>query len=297
MTKIKRRKLRDASAVYGTAVRELAFTTCLATGSAKLAARITASLGAEHVHVEPSLARLTRDMDCSAFIVDTKVRDFDLWPAPLLLLPESDAKPWIFLVDPGDVEKLSALPRDSILCQRDASASPDITAFLHRRLDPDAGKRLAKVNFLDDRRAFVVEMDNGKVYLLPVSDLPGAEETPVTRWAIARERRSFTLTQASGNRVEVPWDAVLYHCDPEYPYYKGRADLGGNDERAEKIGERVRVLRESEALSVTDLAERVGMQRSNLSRLEHGRHLPSLETLERIAEGLGVPVARLVAQP
>jgi len=38
------------------------------------------------------------------------------------------------------------------------------------------------------------------------------------------------------------------------------------------------------------------MERPNLSRLEHGRHLPSLDTLERIAEALEVPIAALLAQ-
>ena len=38
-----------------------------------------------------------------------------------------------------------------------------------------------------------------------------------------------------------------------------------------------------------------GMKRPNLSRLEHGRNQPSLETLERIAESLGMAVAELVA--
>ena len=37
------------------------------------------------------------------------------------------------------------------------------------------------------------------------------------------------------------------------------------------------------------------MKRPNLSRLEHGQHLPSLETLERVAAALAVPVAELVA--
>ncbi|MBI4218826.1 MAG: helix-turn-helix transcriptional regulator, partial [Chloroflexi bacterium] len=38
-----------------------------------------------------------------------------------------------------------------------------------------------------------------------------------------------------------------------------------------------------------------GMHRPNLSRLEAGRHEPSLDILEKVANALGVPVADLVA--
>jgi transcriptional regulator with XRE-family HTH domain len=38
------------------------------------------------------------------------------------------------------------------------------------------------------------------------------------------------------------------------------------------------------------------MKRPNLSRLEHGKHLPSLETLEQLADALEVPVAQLLVR-
>ena len=41
-----------------------------------------------------------------------------------------------------------------------------------------------------------------------------------------------------------------------------------------------------------DLAQRSGISRSMLSRIEHGLVSPSVETLERIARGMDVPIAR-----
>jgi len=38
------------------------------------------------------------------------------------------------------------------------------------------------------------------------------------------------------------------------------------------------------------------MKRPNLSRLESGKHQPSLETMERIAEALGVTVAEILTK-
>jgi len=40
---------------------------------------------------------------------------------------------------------------------------------------------------------------------------------------------------------------------------------------------------------------RINVERPNLSRLEHAKHVPSLDTLERIADAPGVPVVALVA--
>jgi transcriptional regulator with XRE-family HTH domain len=65
--------------------------------------------------------------------------------------------------------------------------------------------------------------------------------------------------------------------------------------RAARIGARIRKEREARGWSLGELARRTGMQAPNLSRLETGKHVPSLDTLERVAEVLGVRVANLVA--
>lgn len=52
------------------------------------------------------------------------------------------------------------------------------------------------------------------------------------------------------------------------------------------IGERLRSLRKSKGLSLGDVQERTGMHGSHLSRVETGRIVPSLETLQRWAWAL-----------
>jgi len=139
-------------------------------------------------------------------------------------------------------------------------------------------------------------MSTGRVYALKVADLPEADPSDMTRVAIARGRRYIRIIQQTGNQFEVPWDVVLYHCEPEYEYYKGSVHGVIDGKRPLRIGSRIRELRETKGLTITDVAQRAGMERPNLSRLEHGRHLPSLDTLERIAEALEVPIAALLAQ-
>src|ERR1700691_4914160 len=56
------------------------------------------------------------------------------------------------------------------------------------------------------------------------------------------------------------------------------------------ISERLKRLREAQNLSQGDIQERTGLFRCYLSRLENGRTVPSIETLEKLARALDVPL-------
>lgn len=58
------------------------------------------------------------------------------------------------------------------------------------------------------------------------------------------------------------------------------------------VGERIRALREEKKLSRGDLQERTGLQRTYIWRVENGYTVPAIETLEKFARGLGVPIYR-----
>ena len=53
------------------------------------------------------------------------------------------------------------------------------------------------------------------------------------------------------------------------------------------IRELVRLRIESN-MTQYELAERTGIPKSNISRFENGKHIPSLQMIERIAAGLGM---------
>ena len=60
--------------------------------------------------------------------------------------------------------------------------------------------------------------------------------------------------------------------------------------------ETLRALREREALTLSDLAERSGVHRTTIFNIEHrGRARPS--TLRKLADGLGVDVRELTKPP
>jgi len=60
------------------------------------------------------------------------------------------------------------------------------------------------------------------------------------------------------------------------------------------IGVRIRAERKAKDFSQADLERRCGLARCRISWLEHGRAVPTLETLERISDALGIPVYRLL---
>ena len=65
-----------------------------------------------------------------------------------------------------------------------------------------------------------------------------------------------------------------------------------NRETVENIGQRIRQLRESRNMTQSQLQARSRVSRSYLSRIESGQMTPSLGTLEKISEALGVGLNR-----
>jgi len=56
------------------------------------------------------------------------------------------------------------------------------------------------------------------------------------------------------------------------------------------IGERLRVLREQKKLSQGDIENRTGLLRCYISRVENGHTVPAIETLEKLARALELPL-------
>jgi transcriptional regulator with XRE-family HTH domain len=59
------------------------------------------------------------------------------------------------------------------------------------------------------------------------------------------------------------------------------------------IGERIRAVREQKNLSQGDVERRCGLLRCYISRVENGHTVPSVETLEKFARALEVPLHEL----
>jgi DNA-binding XRE family transcriptional regulator len=151
--------------------------------------------------------------------------------------------------------------------------------------------RDARYSVGEDR--FIVTFESGKEYSFPRSSLEVDDGSGVASVQVERRRFFFRVSQASGNRYEVPWDRVLHEAEPSYAQFRGRT---AQAKTARNVGATIRKLREAKGLTQDQLAMAVGMMRSNISRIEAAKHRPTLETMEKIAQALKVSVAELVAQ-
>ena len=59
------------------------------------------------------------------------------------------------------------------------------------------------------------------------------------------------------------------------------------------IGDRLRALREEKKLSQGEIEKRTGLLRCYISRVENGHTVPAIETLEKFARALEVPMYQL----
>ena len=151
--------------------------------------------------------------------------------------------------------------------------------------------RDARYSVGEDR--FIVTFDSGKEYSFPRSSLEVDDGSGVVNVQVERRRFFFRVTQASGNRYEVPWDRVLHEAEPSYAQFRGHTSQA---KTTHNVGATIRRLREAKGLTQDQLAMAVGMMRSNISRIEAAKHRPTLETMEKIAQALKVSVAELVVQ-
>ena len=218
-------------------------------------------------------------------------------PATAFILLWDDAK---------DVQRLSnvTLPaRCRLISKRSHEAGRGKTeSFLHEVTkgilnfaSSKHGTRIQDVIIEPSRDTLLIVFRNGRSYRLPKKLIPGLDKTRIVTARPNEDGSAFMVRQESGNTSEIPWDFVLYHLEHEYPYYKGRsAGRRSKAAAAQRIARRVKEVRMRLGLTASALAARSGIRRPNISRIESGRHMPSLDTLERLAEALGVPVAELV---
>jgi len=59
------------------------------------------------------------------------------------------------------------------------------------------------------------------------------------------------------------------------------------------IGERLRALRDEKKFSQGDIEKKTGLLRCYVSRVENGHTIPSVETLEKMARALEIPMYKL----
>jgi len=73
-------------------------------------------------------------------------------------------------------------------------------------------------------------------------------------------------------------------------------DTTTDDTLDQRLSERLAGLRQRQQWSLDDLAQRTGISRATLSRLERGENSPSASLLNRLCAAYGLPMSRLLAE-
>jgi len=60
------------------------------------------------------------------------------------------------------------------------------------------------------------------------------------------------------------------------------------------VVEKMRAIREKQGLSQQELADRAGVVKSTIYEAEVGRRIPRIQTLEKLADALGVEIVELL---
>ena len=94
----------------------------------------------------------------------------------------------------------------------------------------------------------------------------------------------------SGDAVEIPWDFARHFGDAEYRDRMEEEAMRGR----RKFAERLRRLRREVDMSQQRLADLSGVGRVTIARIEGAAQSPKLDTIQKLATGMGYPVQVLL---
>lgn len=154
--------------------------------------------------------------------------------------------------------------------------------------------RFASARYVDRQGMLDVSFENGDRFLIAVeSVLPRENPIPLRSlkdwappdWAKMRigETGDVLEVPVREDVIEIPWDRIRALADPEF-----RTHLAERaDERARRIGDRIRTWRRKAGMTPAALAEKIGVAREVIANLETGKIEPALDLIENIALVLG----------
>jgi DNA-binding XRE family transcriptional regulator len=155
---------------------------------------------------------------------------------------------------------------------------------LHTRL-------IEGVGYDKTRRAVSVRFDDGDIAEATLEALRVAIK-PIENITIDEFRRGIEIRFADGSMHDVAADYFTWLTDADYA-----AAYPTDDTLGPRVGANIARLRKQRGMTQVALAAATDMQAPNLSRLEAGRHVPTLDVLLRIARALDVPLPTLLSPP
>ena len=116
------------------------------------------------------------------------------------------------------------------------------------------------------------------------------------RKAIRCSVRKTKMTGVCCNSIAISFEDGRWYCVTHSPKNIRKRLLKRKNDLVEaaKIGKRVAEFRADSELSQNSLADIMGTNQCEISKLENGKYVPSLQYIQRLAEALEVEVSDLV---
>lgn len=162
-----------------------------------------------------------------------------------------------------------------------------VAAALPRRSDARRRLRFEFVTVSPCGDDVLTVLGNGDAALHPRPIDAADDGSEITNISIDPSATTATLQLKSGVVCRLSVGAVHFANGLS----NGETDIAID---GEKLGARLRELRLAAGLTQAELARRTGIHRPNIARVEAGRHTPSLETLARIANAIGVSTTHVL---
>jgi DNA-binding XRE family transcriptional regulator len=179
------------------------------------------------------------------------------------------------------------------LVSRSKDDEKRLLASIARRLDSRRSQRFEYVTVSPTGNEVLAVYADGDAVLLPRPLGSEDDSTPIMSIELTSNDSDATVHLKSGKSITLhamapnPFNNRRLTPLPDRPGVRG-------DMQTEPpmdgvwLGQRLRQLRKAAGLTQEELSRRTGIHRPNIARVERGRHMPSLETVAKIAFGIGV---------
>jgi DNA-binding XRE family transcriptional regulator len=160
--------------------------------------------------------------------------------------------------------------------------------LLDRPVDiTDDGTPIRGIVLADNATTAIITLDNG--YQTKIrADVP--KEAP--RRLLSSRPSPVAVREKPSVRVGASRTEVIRRSYPTKSVARTTDPISSSS--PSNVGERFKKLRISAGVTQDDIAKKAGIARPNVSRLESGKHTPSLSTLQKLADALGVPLAQVI---
>lgn len=163
-----------------------------------------------------------------------------------------------------------------------------VAAALARRTDGNRAHRFEYLTVSPRGGELLAIFCDGSAALVERPVVPEDDGSPVESISLTDDATRAVLTLEGGAELELTTTLVA-----QKRLRHGEDGAAGDIDGA-KLGRRIRELRLAAGLTQAELARRTGIHRPNIARVEAGRHTPSLETLARLAQAIGVPTTHVL---